>query len=390
MTTTDAAISRILVLMERSAQLQTESLTKSDASLHAAEQAGRIADKVGINWETEIEPLLGERHTASVLLTAQSQNQPTDSTPLPTPNPWGVTDQRLQDVIGHACQISRVGKKLDFARENATGIGRFASMRLLTTTALQGCLQHILPCNGKADATNEQTRGSLGMTTIWVDFSTLDQWGEAAEYLDCAIFDVDEASPERYAAEITRKSSQLGLKLPCQADIVALPPGTVVPDEFKNRLLLDEAARLKFGSVGRLRIVTPGMLRERFGVEVPGCNDRIATLQQGQIPVVYRNGGTDIEAVEGVDIRSPYGCELFMRLIEEVDHQLDEGATPGAIEIRLKELEEQFKVEFGAEAADEAMACGALLSYLSKNKPGFSARDHASAWRLYRKDSVAN
>jgi hypothetical protein len=64
MTTKDAAINRILILMELSAQLQTESLAKSDASLRAAEQAGRVGDAVGINWEAEIEPLLGGRHTA--------------------------------------------------------------------------------------------------------------------------------------------------------------------------------------------------------------------------------------------------------------------------------------------------------------------------------------
>jgi hypothetical protein len=63
-TTKDAAINRILTLMELSAQLQTEGLAKSDASLHAAEQAGRVADAVGINWEADVEPLLGERHTA--------------------------------------------------------------------------------------------------------------------------------------------------------------------------------------------------------------------------------------------------------------------------------------------------------------------------------------
>jgi hypothetical protein len=63
-TTKDAAINRILTLMELSAQLQTESLAKSEASLYAAEQAGQVGDAVGINWEAEIEPLLGERHTA--------------------------------------------------------------------------------------------------------------------------------------------------------------------------------------------------------------------------------------------------------------------------------------------------------------------------------------
>jgi hypothetical protein len=65
MTTKDAAINRILTLMELSARLQTESLAKSDASFHAAEQAGQVADAVGINWEADVEPLLGERHTAS-------------------------------------------------------------------------------------------------------------------------------------------------------------------------------------------------------------------------------------------------------------------------------------------------------------------------------------
>jgi hypothetical protein len=76
-TTKDAAINRILALMELSAQLQTESLAKSEASLHAAEQAGRVCDAVGINWETEIEPLLGERHT-SIALTNRSTMEPTN------------------------------------------------------------------------------------------------------------------------------------------------------------------------------------------------------------------------------------------------------------------------------------------------------------------------
>jgi hypothetical protein len=64
MTTKDPTINQVLALMERSAQLQTESMAKSDASLQAAEQAGQIADSLGL--KTDIEPLLGERHTADV------------------------------------------------------------------------------------------------------------------------------------------------------------------------------------------------------------------------------------------------------------------------------------------------------------------------------------
>jgi hypothetical protein len=81
-TTKDAAINRILTLMELSAQLQTESLAKSEASLHAAEQAGQVADAVGINWEADVEPLLGERHTARVLtngLTTEPTNRNLDT-----------------------------------------------------------------------------------------------------------------------------------------------------------------------------------------------------------------------------------------------------------------------------------------------------------------------
>jgi hypothetical protein len=37
-------------------------------SLQAAEQAGQIADAIGLNWETDIEPLLGERHTIGPLM----------------------------------------------------------------------------------------------------------------------------------------------------------------------------------------------------------------------------------------------------------------------------------------------------------------------------------
>jgi hypothetical protein len=67
-TTKDPSINQILALMERSAQLQTESLAKSDASLQAAERAGQIADAIGLNWETDVEPLLGERHTIGPLV----------------------------------------------------------------------------------------------------------------------------------------------------------------------------------------------------------------------------------------------------------------------------------------------------------------------------------
>jgi hypothetical protein len=62
----EVTINQVLALMERSAQLQTESMAKSDASLQTSEQAGQIADAIGLNWETDVEPLLGERHTARV------------------------------------------------------------------------------------------------------------------------------------------------------------------------------------------------------------------------------------------------------------------------------------------------------------------------------------
>ena len=207
------------------------------------------------------------------------------------------------------------------------------------------------------------------MTTLLVDFSTLDQSCEPTEYLNFAIFDVNEPSPEQYAAEIARRASQMGLEPPYQADIVALPPGTVVPDEFKGRLLSDEAARMKFGSVGRVRIVPPSIIREHLVVT--------KEMEDGEI-----------EIVDDVDVNSPYGCELYARIVG--DRELDEGATGAALLARFDEIGKQFEAEFGTEAFNEAAACMALLSYLNENEPGFSAREHASASRLCKHNGVVN
>lgn len=51
MLTRDEAIVQILALMEKSDQLQAESLTKSAEANNAAHEAGRLSDKAGLNWD---------------------------------------------------------------------------------------------------------------------------------------------------------------------------------------------------------------------------------------------------------------------------------------------------------------------------------------------------
>jgi hypothetical protein len=82
------------------------------------------------------------------------------------------------------------------------------------------------------------------MTTLWLSFSDPSE----AEFLGLAIFDVDETARRLSAPEIVRKAHELGLNPGGQ---VCIREVGLVPEEFKNRLITDEALLPKPGSYER-------------------------------------------------------------------------------------------------------------------------------------------
>ena len=85
------------------------------------------------------------------------------------------------------------------------------------------------------------------MTTFWLTFS--DPAPSSNErFLGVVIFDMDESNGELSTAEIVRHAWKLGIN----------PGGTVlvkevgsIPDQYKNRLITDDALLLSLGSKSR-------------------------------------------------------------------------------------------------------------------------------------------
>ena len=85
------------------------------------------------------------------------------------------------------------------------------------------------------------------MTTFWLTFSDLDAPSDK-RFLGVAIFDMDESEGELSVAEIVRHAHKLGINPGGQ---VLVQEVESIPDEYKNRLITDDALLLKLGSSGR-------------------------------------------------------------------------------------------------------------------------------------------
>jgi hypothetical protein len=85
------------------------------------------------------------------------------------------------------------------------------------------------------------------MTTFWLTFSDPEATGDK-RFLGVAIFDMDESDGESSTAEIVRRARQLGINLGGQVVVQEVPS---IPDEHKNKLIIDDELLLKLGSSGR-------------------------------------------------------------------------------------------------------------------------------------------
>ena len=85
------------------------------------------------------------------------------------------------------------------------------------------------------------------MTTFWLTFSDPDASYDK-RFLGVAIFDLDESEHEASMIEIIRRAWKLGINPGGQALACEV---TSIPDEYKNRLITDDALLLKLGSRGR-------------------------------------------------------------------------------------------------------------------------------------------
>ena len=85
------------------------------------------------------------------------------------------------------------------------------------------------------------------MTTFWLTFSDPDASYDK-RFLGVAIFDLDESEHEASMIEIVRRAWKLGINPGGQALVQEVES---IPDEYKNRLITDDALLLKLGSRGR-------------------------------------------------------------------------------------------------------------------------------------------
>jgi hypothetical protein len=85
------------------------------------------------------------------------------------------------------------------------------------------------------------------MTTFWLSFSDPDAPSDK-RFLGVAIFDMDESGGELSVPEIVRRAHDLGINPGGQ---VLVQEVEAIPDEYKNRLITDDALLLKLGSRGR-------------------------------------------------------------------------------------------------------------------------------------------
>lgn len=85
------------------------------------------------------------------------------------------------------------------------------------------------------------------MTTFWIAFT--DPEAELADkrFLGVAIFDMDESEGRLSTAEIIKRAGDLGLNPGGAVSVQRVGP---VPDEYKNKLITDDALLLRLGSSG--------------------------------------------------------------------------------------------------------------------------------------------
>jgi hypothetical protein len=85
------------------------------------------------------------------------------------------------------------------------------------------------------------------MTTFWLAFSDPDARSDK-RFLGVAIFDMDGSARRRTVPEIVRRAHELGINPGGQVSVQEVEG---IPDEYKNRLITDDAVLLKLGSSGR-------------------------------------------------------------------------------------------------------------------------------------------
>ena len=85
------------------------------------------------------------------------------------------------------------------------------------------------------------------MTTFWLTFNDPGASSDK-RFLGVAIFDIDESGRRASVIEIVRKAHKLGINPGGQ---VLVREVESIPDEYKNRLITDDALLLKLGSRGR-------------------------------------------------------------------------------------------------------------------------------------------
>jgi hypothetical protein len=82
------------------------------------------------------------------------------------------------------------------------------------------------------------------MTTFWLSFTDPDAPPDK-RFLGVAIFDMDESKGELSVPEIVLRAHQLGIN-PGGQVLVQEVEG--IPDEYKNKLITDDALLLRLGS----------------------------------------------------------------------------------------------------------------------------------------------
>ena len=82
------------------------------------------------------------------------------------------------------------------------------------------------------------------MTTFWLTFNDPGAPSDK-RFLGVAIFDLDESEHEASMIEIVRRAWKLGINPGGQALVQEVES---IPDEYKNRLITDDALLLKLGS----------------------------------------------------------------------------------------------------------------------------------------------
>ena len=87
------------------------------------------------------------------------------------------------------------------------------------------------------------------MTTFWLSFSDPDAPSDK-RFLGVAIFDfdMDESRRQVSVREIVQRAHRLGINPGGQVSVQEVES---IPDEYKNRLITDDALLLKLGSRGR-------------------------------------------------------------------------------------------------------------------------------------------